>query len=260
MTFTTAEITFVNCNFLIHYKDDKMDMCATNAKKEVIVISEFDFTSYKHLVNFLGGCFDNNTEIILYSLDNINSSIIAIHNGQLSGRKIGDPLSNFVISKLKDKGKEGPPYYLNHIGVSKENTQLRSSSFFILDKSGNPRGVLSISTDVTKYQRAAELLQQLAFLPVLETNVTGIPDIDKYQATPRELILDIIYEVAHSKEIDPSRLNSEEKIEVVKRLNAENFFLMKGAVAQVASVIDASEPTIYRYLSKINKQTGSDLK
>lgn len=223
----------------------------------MIIISEFDFTSYIHLVNFLGGCLDNNTEIVLFSLDNINSSIVAIHGGHISGRKVGDPLTNFAISKLKDKGKDGPPYYLNYVGVSKDGTPLRSSSFFILDKSGNPRGVLTISTDVTKYQKAAELLAQLAYLPSMETVSSESVDIERFQATPKDLILDIIFDVTKSRDIDTRRLTPDEKIEVVRRLNVENFFLMKGAVSQIASVLDSSDATIYRYLSKINKQNGS---
>ncbi len=224
---------------------------------EVINISEFDFTSYIHLVNFLGGCLDSNTEIVLFSLDNINSSIVAIHGGHISGRKVGDPLTNFAISKLKDKGKDGPPYYLNYVGVSKDGTPLRSSSFFILDKSGNPRGVLTISSDVTKYQKAAELLSQLAFLPNMGTVSSEPVDIERFQATPKDLILDIIFDVTKSRDIDTRRLTPDEKIEVVRRLNVENFFLMKGAVSQIASVLDSSDATIYRYLSKINKQNGS---
>jgi len=222
-----------------------------------MIISEFDFTSYIHLVNFLGGCLDSNTEIVLFSLDNINSSIVAIHGGHISGRKVGDPLTNFAISKLKDKGKDGPPYYLNYVGVSKDGTPLRSSSFFILDKSGNPRGVLTISSDVTKYQKAAELLAQLAFLPNMETVSSESVDIERFQATPKDLILEIIFDVTKSKDIDTRRLTPDEKIEVVRRLNVENFFLMKGAVSQIASLLDSSDATIYRYLSKINKQNGS---
>lgn len=208
------------------------------------------------MVHFLGGCLDANTEIVLYSLDNIKSSIITIHNGHISGRKIGDPLSNFAISKMKDKGKDGPPYYLNYLGLSKDNTPLRSSSYFILDKSGIPRGVLTINIDVTKYQKAAELLNQLAFLPGVENIAGDNCDVDRLQSTPKDLIMDIIYDVTGNKEIETTRLTMDEKLEVVKRLNLENFFLMKGAVSQIASVLDTSEASIYRYLSKVNRENG----
>jgi len=214
---------------------------------------DFDFTPFVHLVHFLGGYMDAHTEVVLFSLDDIDHSVIAIHNGHISGRKLGDPLSNFIISKLKDKGKDTPPYYLDHISLSKDGINLRSGSYIILDKSGNPRGVLMLSTDVSQYKKAAELLQQLSFLPSFEVSSTESPELDILQTTPKDMILHIIHKVTGTTRIDTARLTTDEKIEVVRNLNAENFFLMKGAVSQVASIIDASEATVYRYLSKINK-------
>lgn len=221
------------------------------------LIHEFDFTSYIHLINFLGGCFDDNTESVLYSLDNIKSSIIAVHNGHISGKKLGDPLSSFAISKLKDKGKAGPPYYLNHLSYAKDGTELRSNTFFILDKNGIPRGVIAISTDVSKYQRALSVLQQLAFMPNQEQDPVSAIDYERLQLTPKDMILGVIFDVTKNSDMDPGRLTPDEKIEVVRRLSAENFFLMKGAVNQVATVLEASEATVYRYLSRVTKENGS---
>jgi predicted transcriptional regulator YheO len=217
-----------------------------------IIGSDFDFTSYIHLVDFLGACFGDNTEVVLYDFKDINHSVIAIHNGHISGRTIGAPLTNFALSKLKDKGKEGPPYYLNYLGMSK-NTTLKSNSFFILDKYGNPHGMLSVNIDVSKYQEAAELLQKLAFLPSVKPVEKDNNIIEAFQSSPRDLINQIINEVTNSGEISIERLTVEEKIEIIKRLNTEKFFLIKGAVSEAADALGISIATVYRYLSKLNK-------
>lgn len=206
------------------------------------------------MVTFLGGCFDSETEIALYNLDDLNQSVIAVHNGHKSDKKLGDPLSTFIISKLKDKGKDGPPYYLNHLSVSKNNVPLRSHTFLILDKLGNPRGAITISSDVTQYQMALDVLQRLSYLPTPSTTSEGQQDLEKLYTTPKEMILHIIGDVTGGKAIQTNRLTPAEKTEVVRRLHAENFFLMKGAVVQIASMLESSEATIYRYLSKITKE------
>lgn len=216
--------------------------------------NDFDFTSYKHLVPFLGGILGEQSEIVLYSFEDLDHSIIALHNGHISGKEIGDPVSSFALSKLKDKGKAGPPYYLNYLSLSKVNTQLRSSSLFILDKQGSPKGMLSINTDVTKYQQAAEILQQLAFLPTQPEAKTSPEDAERLIASPKEMILSIVEEVTLSLGVRADRLTATEKIEIVRRLNEEGFFLMKGAVALTSSVLGSSEATIYRYLSSVNKE------
>ncbi len=215
--------------------------------------SEFDFTSYKHLVDFLGGCLGENSEVILYSFEDLNDSIIAIYNGHISGRAIGDPVTGFALSKLKDKGKQGPPYYLNYLSMSKNNTPLRSNSFFILDKQGNPKGLLSINTDVTKYQQAADLLQKMAFIPSLSEEKESTAEMELFQSSPREVIMATINEVTQSVGVSADRLTPHEKLEIVRRLSDDGFFLIKGAVSQIAGILGSSEATIYRYLSNINK-------
>lgn len=214
----------------------------------------YDFTSYIHLVDFLGACFGEHTEVVLHSFEDMNHSVIAIHNGHISGRTIGAPLTSFALSKLKDKGKEGPPYYLNYIGMSKNNTPLRSNSFFILDKQGNPVGMICINIDVARYQQAADLLQKMAYIPLLVSEEKENNNIEAFQSSPKDMINGIINEVTHSAGIPVERLTVEEKIEIVRRLNVEKFFLIKGAVSQVATMLGISEATVYRYLSNINKK------
>ncbi len=236
-----------------------MKDCYIHERFEVIIISsEFDFTSYIHLVDFLGACFGDNTEVVLYDFKDINHSVIAIHNGHISGRTVGAPITSFALSKLKDKGKEGPPYYLDYLGMSRHNTTLKSNSFFILDKGGKPRGMLSINIDVSKYQEAANLLQKLAFLPAVKPVEKGNNNIEAFHSSPRDMIHGIINEVTNSGEISIERLTAEEKVEIVKRLNSEKLFLIKGAVNEVADALGISIATVYRYLGKINKNGKAD--
>lgn len=215
---------------------------------------DFDFTSHIQLVGFLGACFGENTEVVLHSFEDINRSVIAIHNGHISGRTIGAPLTSFALSKLKDKGKEGPPYYLNYLGKSKNNQPLRSNSFFILNSKGDPVGMLCINMDVTKYKEAAELLQKLAFIPQLMAEEKDSNNVEAFYSSPKDMINAIIDDVTHSAGIPIERLTVDEKMEIVKRLNNEKFFLIKGAVSQVAVMLAISEATVYRYLSNINKK------
>lgn len=212
---------------------------------------DFDFTPFLHLVDFLAGCFDDNTEIVLHDFTDISHSIVKIHNGHITGRSVGGPLTSFALSKLKDKGKEGPPYYLNYPGLSRNNTPLRSSSCFLLDRTGNPRGMLCVNTDVEKYRQAEAVLHQLAFLPSAPPSGQAAPNVEAFQSSPRDLIDTVIAQVTRSREIAVDRLTFEEKMEVVRRLNEDKLFLLKGAVNEVASVLGVSVPTMYRYLKKI---------
>jgi predicted transcriptional regulator YheO len=218
-----------------------------------VMAQEFDFKSYIHLVDFLGACLGPYTEVVLYSFSDINESVIAICNAGISGIELGDPLTSFAINAMKDKGKVGPPYYLNHLTHSKSNKPLRSNSFLILDKQGNPKGMFTTHTDVTHYKQAANLLEMLAYLPEQSPSNKTNSQEELGNQSPVEMIKSIVNEVTHAIGVSPDRMTTMEKTEIVNRLNQEGFFLIKGAVSQVAAMIGSSEATVYRYLSRLNK-------
>ena len=62
---------------------------------------------------------------------------------------------------------------------------------------------------------------------------------------------DIIQTVLGKISIPADRLSSNEKIEIVKELNEQGVFLLKGGVSKVAAALSISEPTVYRYLQKL---------
>lgn len=217
------------------------------------MVTKFDFTSYIQLVDFLGACLGEETEVVLHSFEDIDHTVIAICNGHISGREVGAPITSFALSKLKDKGKVGPPYYLNYQGLSKNNKPLRSNSFFILDKKGNPQGMIDINTDVTRYQQAAELLQKLAFIPSLIPEDHEEHPVEVFNGAPKDMINGVINAVTHSAGVPIERLTVVEKVEIVRRLNDEKLFLIKGVISQVATMLGISDATVYRYLSQINK-------
>ena len=215
----------------------------------------FDFTAYKHLTHFVAACMGEFTEVVLYSFEDINVSVIEIANPGISGVMLGDPLSGFAVSAMKDKGKEGPPYYLNHAYKTKEGKCLKANSLLILDKNHLPMGMLSAYTDVFMYQHIAGVFERLAGVSAAinkdlasERGQLLIQDI-----TPAEMIQMAVDEVTGGNLMTLSRLNTQEKIAIVSRLNKDGFFLIKGAVSQVAKVIGASEATVYRYLSNLTK-------
>ena len=55
--------------------------------------------------------------------------------------------------------------------------------------------------------------------------------------------------------VPPDRLSQQEKIEIVRCLDQQGIFLVKGAIVEVAKILLTTETSIYRYLNKLsNKQ------
>ena len=50
-------------------------------------------------------------------------------------------------------------------------------------------------------------------------------------------------------------MSLDRKLKLIEEFNRKGVFLVKGTVQKIAKLLDISEPSIYRYLSKI-KDTG----
>ena len=214
----------------------------------------FDFNSYKNLVTFLGKFLGDETEVALYDFSDLNCSVIAVENSHIGGTHLGDPLTGFALSKLKDKGTDIPPYYMDYPTFSKTGKTLRSGCFFILNPKGEPQGLIHLSMDVSKLQEATAILQKLSHIaPPLDSQTKSESPQELLHPSPEEMIIHYIQEVCGNKDVSPSRMTKDEKMKVVAKLEDDKFFLLKGAIALTASHLAVSEATAYRYLSDLRK-------
>ena len=104
--------------------------------------------------------------------------------------------------------------------------------------------MLGINTDLSALSEAHRILGQML-------GVSGVDDGSESgggRISIRETVLSVIERVIGTYGADPARMTTEEKKDVVDALNAHGVFLLKGIVSEVASRLDVSEQTIYRYL------------
>ena len=79
------------------------------------------------------------------------SSIVAIENGHVTGRKVGDGPSHVVLEQLgheDDSAKD----QLAYLTRTKDGKILKSSSVYIRDESGKVSGILGINYDISMMQ------------------------------------------------------------------------------------------------------------
>ncbi|MDR1873503.1 MAG: PAS domain-containing protein [Synergistaceae bacterium] len=216
--------------------------------------------SYLPLVDFLAEVVGPNSEIVLHDLSNEESSLVAIRNGGLSGRDVGAPITDFAKHVLQHGRHEGKNFITNYLGkAGSAGKFLKSSTFFIRDDNDEIIGLLGINTDLSALSEAHRVLGQ--FLAIDEdingdsapsstnanTNASTNADANDHFSV-REMVLSVMEQVLDSYGVDPARMTADEKKEAVEALNKKGIFLLKGVISDVASRLDVSEQTIYRYL------------
>ena len=92
---------------------------------------EYLLNFVSRLTDALGQTFGKYCEIVVHDFNSPESSIIAITNGSLTGRKVGDTLDALGFQLLKNHPSSD---LLNYRTKTKDGKELRSSSIFLRDE------------------------------------------------------------------------------------------------------------------------------
>ncbi|MNJ38673.1 YheO-like PAS domain protein [compost metagenome] len=214
--------------------------------------------SYFPIASFIAAIVGPKCEVVVHDISDPERSIIFIENGHISGRKIGDGSTDLVLKILKGEAYRERQYIVNYQATGPRGQKYRSSTYFIKDTEGKLAGLMCLNIDITHMEIAAEwinhVLQGSSLTPPVPMD--ALPE-DKpqesefLQGNVDDLLQHIIANTLSKVQLPIDRLSSNEKIEIVKELNEQGVFLLKGGVSQVASALSISEPTVYRYLQKL---------
>ena len=107
--------------------------------------------AYIPMVKFIAAVCGPRCEVALHYLDDINHSIIAIENGYITGRKVGDGLVDLALGSVLDKSNKDKAFIANIYGNSPDNKRLRMSGYFIRDEDEEMIGLLNVTVDISDY-------------------------------------------------------------------------------------------------------------
>ncbi len=223
---------------------------------------------YVALVDFLGQTLGPNYEIVLQEIGDENNGIIAIANGHISGRKVGNPITSIALRMVQQKKYEYADSVLNYVGILENGKIVRSSSYFIKD-GGKLVGMLCINFDSSKFQELSDtLLSELHPNRFLENNSLlsnkGFvkPATDSSIETPMEYFQadtgSLMDEIFNNATMNLSRpiedLNPSGRMALVAELYDHGMFRLKDSINYVAERLGCAPVSVYRYLAKIKNK------
>lgn len=202
-------------------------------------------SSWTPMVKFIAETYGENCEVILHDLRNLDSSIVAIANNHITNRQVGGTITDYALKIIQDKAWKNCDYISNYKGkVPDKSKNIRSSTFFIKDDTGEAIAMLCLNVDLTPLSIAQHIINNMLFFDKPDTQNTET----FHNVSITDMLHELISEVLKSYPRSPALLIMDEKKEVVKKLDEKGVFLLKGAVAEVARRMETSEQTIYRYL------------
>jgi predicted transcriptional regulator YheO len=207
------------------------------------------------IVRMLGTMVGNHIEVVLHDMTKPESSIVAIANGHVSGRRIGNPIlsgpkgdQGFAAAKEQlAAGGEGVHSVIEgYATLSRSGRRLHSSTVVFRDAGGAPFAALCLNADHAVIEAAhtwlGTLLQQSngsAAAPADEQ-----PDLD---ALIRGIIADAVQRLGRPVAL----MGKDEKIAAVEAMMQRGLFMVKGGVERAASALGVTRFTIYNYLDAL---------
>ena len=187
--------------------------------------------------------FGPNCEVVVHDLDSNdpNSSIVAIENGHVTGRKVGDGPSHVVLEALRS-GRENLTDHLSYLTRTKDGKILKSSTIYVRDDDGEAIGIFAINYDIT-------------LMLAMEENLKQFTATDQDQREPERIsrnvgdLLDELIEQSVKIVGKPVALmTKEDKVKAIQFLNETGAFLITKSGDKVCRFFGISKYTLYSYI------------
>ena len=189
--------------------------------------------------------FGPNCVVVVHDLDSNdpNSSIVAIENGHVTGRKVGDGPSHVVLEALRS-GRENLTDHLSYLTRTKDGKILKSSTIYVRDDDGEAIGIFAINYDIT-------------LMLAMEENLKQFTATDQDQREPERIsrnvgdLLDELIEQSVKIVGKPVALmTKEDKVKAIQFLNETGAFLITKSGDKVCRFFGISKYTLYSYIDE----------
>ena len=184
--------------------------------------------------------FGPNCEVVVHDLatNDQDSSIVAIENGSVTGRKVGDGPSHVVLEALRG-GRENLNDHLCYLTRTKDGKILKSSTIYIRDDDGAAIGIFGINYDIT-------------LMLAMEENLRSFTMTDTPQQEPERIsrnvadLLDELIDQSVALVGKPVALmTKEDKVKAIQFLNDTGAFLITKSGDKVCKYFGISKYTLY---------------
>ena len=185
----------------------------------------------------------NSYELVLHSVENLEESVIAIYNGEHTGRKVGAPITDLALNLLEqiNNGNEDSIVYFSK---NSRGEPLKSTTIAIRGDDKRIIGLVCIN-----------MYLNTPFKDILDSYVPQ--QLNSFTETYKQSSDDLIketYEMVKTDVLaDDSILPSNKNKIIIERLYDKGIFQMKDAVYKIETLMNISKNTVYLHIRNHKK-------
>ncbi len=205
-------------------------------------------TAYRPVMRAIASAGGPSCEVVLHNLDgadvDLGHTIMAIENGHVTGRAVGGPSTNLGLDVQQDRRKNYDAF--GYRGFTSDGRELRCSSIYFRNRTGDIIAALCINFDLSGVQQARAILD--ALLPAASDS-SDKPD--EYFGRDLVSVMDAMITEAIRETGKPvGHMTRDDKISVLETLDQRGATQMRKSVEAIAARLGISRVTAYTYLDE----------
>ena len=201
----------------------------------------------------ISSMFGKNCEVVLHDFSGPKNSIIKIENGHVTGRKVGDPITDFALVALKKGGfgEQKDDKVLNYETKTKDGKIIKSCSVLVKDENNIIIGCLCLNYDMTAHLMFEKILNGFCNMTKTNSQGEGLKTGETFATDVSEVLENIMSKAIEEINRPVSLMQKEENLRVVEIVDEKGGFMIKGSIEQMAKKLNVSRFTIYNYLEEV---------
>ena len=207
------------------------------------MLSQQEMRTLKQIAAGIARQFGANCEVVIHVLGESSaySSIAAIYNGHVTGRKVGDGPSNVVLEQIMSHN-EDPQDCLGYLCRTDGGKVLKSSTVYVRSPGGAVSGILSINFDISALLMVEQAVSGITSTPCgrREENIAVVNVNDMLDGLIEQSVALVGKPVA--------LMNKDDKVRAIQFLSQHGAFLVTKSGDKVAKYFGISKYTLYSYI------------
>ncbi len=208
------------------------------------MIEPMTLSLLKRLANGIAQQFGESCEVVVHNLDKESRehTIVAIENGHVTHRALGDGPSRAVLAALQS-GSDTLADHLNYLTKTSDGRILKSSTIYIRDEANQVTGIFAINYDITNL-----LMLDSAIKPLVSVAPGEKDEPERIARSVNDLLDELIDQSVALVGKPVALMTKEDKIRAIQFLNDAGAFLITKSGDKVSRHYQISKYTLYNYI------------
>ena len=194
--------------------------------------------------------FGSGCEVVVHDLSrHPDHSIVAIFNGHVTGRKVGDGASHVVLEQLRSQDQTTKDH-LCYLTKTPDGKILKSSTIYIRNSRGKVAAILAINYDISRLMMVENAIADLISTPQ--------PAEPEKIVNVNDLLEELIQQSVDLVGKPVVLMNKEDKIRAIQFLSQNGAFLVTKSGDKIAKYFGISKYTLYSYIDTKQQEGKHD--